>query len=179
MRLVSDRRSRLLCENSQSRFKSHVYPRVGQFGAAMATGLTQTGTPGESHEGLQILVVDDNRDCAQSMAMLLRIYGHQVEIALNGPMALESARVRPPDVVLLDIGLPGMDGWKVAERIKSSNGARKPLLIAVTGFGQDSDRRHSAESGIDLHLLKPIDPEKLNSLLSRLQALRDPASDVN
>src|SRR5690242_9513440 len=106
--------------------------------------------------GLRILIAEDYADAAESMATLLRMYGHDVEIAANGPTALEKARTDKPDVVLLDLGLPGMSGYDVARQLSEHRPRKTPLLIAVTGFGQEDDRRHAAEAGIDLHLLKPV-----------------------
>ena len=121
--------------------------------------------------GLRILIAEDNTDGAVSMAMLLRIYGHDVEIAANGPTALEKARTDKPDVVLLDLGLPGMSGYDVARQLSKHRPRKTPLLIAVTGFGREEDRRHSAEAGIDLHLLKPVNPDELQAVLKRFQQL--------
>jgi len=127
---------------------------------------------GNGQAGLRILIVEDQVDCAESMALLLRLYGHEVEVVPNGSAALATAKAHPPDVVLLDIGLPGgMDGWEVAPLLKQQAVGKQPLLIAVTGFGQEADRRHSAESGIDLHLTKPVDPYQLRVLLHRFQAI--------
>ena len=119
--------------------------------------------------GLRVLLVEDNADSAASLALLLRIWGHEVQAARDGPTALEVARAFAPDVVLLDIGLPGMDGWQVAEQFYKQPAPRRPLLIAVTGYGQDADRRRSEKVGIDLHLLKPVDPGQLRAMLSRFR----------
>jgi CheY-like chemotaxis protein len=120
---------------------------------------------------LRVLVVEDHADSADSLAMLLGLSGHAVQVAYDGLAALAAARSWPPDVVLLDIGLPGMDGWQVAERLHEQLAPKKPLLIAFTGYGQDTDRRRSEEAGIDLHLLKPVEPDQLLQLLSRFQRL--------
>jgi CheY-like chemotaxis protein len=122
--------------------------------------------------GLSVLVVEDHQDCADSMAMLLGIYGHEVRVARDGPAALEAARAGKPDVVLVDIGLPGgMDGWMVAERIRGLAGGKGPLLVALTGFGREDDRRRSAGSGIDIHLTKPVAPEELEATLRAYQEM--------
>jgi CheY-like chemotaxis protein len=115
--------------------------------------------------------VEDHADAAGSMELLLRIWGHEVQAAPDGPSALRAARSNPPDVVLLDIGLPGMDGWQVVERLRQQPALKRPLLIAVTGYGRVADRRRSQEAGIHLHLLKPVDPDRLRGLLSRFQRL--------
>jgi CheY-like chemotaxis protein len=135
---------------------------------------------GDRRGGLRILIIEDGADSAQTMAILLRLYGHQVSISTDGPAGIEAARKEKPDVLLLDIGLPGMDGHEVARQISQSrrkSGDRQrplPLLIAVTGFGRESDRRRSAEAGIDLHLLKPVNPTQLESILRSFQSEIDP-----
>jgi CheY-like chemotaxis protein len=121
--------------------------------------------------GLRILIAEDNADCAVSMALLLRMYGHDVKIAADGPTALEKARTDKPDVVLLDIGLPGMSGYDVARQLSDHRPCKTPLLVAITGYGREEDERHSAEAGIDMHLVKPVDPERLRSILERFQQL--------
>ena len=121
---------------------------------------------------LRILLVEDDGDSAETLAVLLRIYGHEVQVARDGPTALRLAADQPPDVALLDLGLPGgMDGYEVARRLREQKPGRLLFLIAVTGYGQDEDRRHSAEAGIHLHLLKPVDGEAINRLLERFQAI--------
>jgi DNA-binding response OmpR family regulator len=108
------------------------------------------------------------------MARLLRLNGFDVRVAADGPAALEEARADQPDVVLLDIGLPGgMNGYEVALRLQEQKAEKKPLLVAVTGFANEADRRHSAEAGIDLHLVKPTEPDSLLRLLRRFQRLID------
>jgi two-component system CheB/CheR fusion protein len=113
---------------------------------------------------LRLLVVDDNKDTVDSLAMLLRLGGHEVATADSGPGALETALSETPDVVLLDLGLPGFDGYEVARRIREKTD--KPLLIAMTGYGQKEDRERSKETGFQYHLVKPVDPVKLQELLA-------------
>ena len=121
---------------------------------------------------LRILLVEDDGDSAETLAVLLRIYGHEVQVARDGPTALRLAADQPPDVGLLDLGLPGgMDGYEVARRLREQEVDKLPLLIAVTGSGQDEDRRRSKEAVIHLHLLKPVDGEALNRLLERFKAI--------
>jgi two-component system, chemotaxis family, CheB/CheR fusion protein len=118
---------------------------------------------------LRILIVDDNPDAALGLGMLLDHYGHAVELAADGSAALEKAASFAPDVLLLDIGLPRLNGYDVARQVRAS-GDKKPLLIAVTGYC-DAEQR-CVEAGFDAHLLKPADLEYLQSLLlQRRQAL--------
>jgi CheY-like chemotaxis protein len=115
---------------------------------------------------LSVLIVDDNKDAAESMALLLRLAGHDVRVVHDGPAALEAAASSPPEVVLLDIGLPkGMDGYDVARGLRARPAMRCALLIVMTGYGQEEDRRRSREAGFDAHLVKPVDPDALRELL--------------
>jgi two-component system CheB/CheR fusion protein len=113
----------------------------------------------------RVVVVDDNRDGAESLAMLLRLWGHDVLVAHDGPTALVKVKEERPDVVLLDIGLPGMDGYQVARRLRE-HGSGRPVLVALTGFGHEDARRRSREAGFDHHLTKPVDPADLQRLLA-------------
>jgi signal transduction histidine kinase/ActR/RegA family two-component response regulator len=113
----------------------------------------------------RILVVDDNEDSARTLAKLLRQQGHDVSVAHDGPSAVESASALLPDVVLLDIGLPGLNGYDVARRIREDCRENHPFLVAITGYGQDSDRHRSREAGFDSHLIKPVDLDQLRRLL--------------
>jgi PAS domain S-box-containing protein len=115
----------------------------------------------------RVLVVDDNKDVAESIAMLLQLRGHNVRVALDGRTALEMARVYRPQVVLLDIGLPHVDGYEVARQLRQEFGPEGLLLVAVTGYGQSEDRRKSAQAGFDFHLVKPINPDELEALFDR------------
>jgi signal transduction histidine kinase len=118
--------------------------------------------------GHRILLADDNRDALDSLATLLQCDGHEVHTAGDGAEALEVAAVCHPDVVLLDIGMPKLDGYEVARRIRAEPWGKSAVLIALTGWGQDEDRRRSREVGFDSHLVKPLDPEALSTLLARL-----------
>ncbi|HEV8237981.1 MAG TPA: response regulator [Thermoanaerobaculia bacterium] len=113
----------------------------------------------------RILVVDDNLDAAEGLAMLLSLRGHQVATAYDGPSAIEQARKLRPDVVLLDIGLPRLDGFEVARRLREEHTERPLLLVALTGYGQERDRVRAREAGFDHHLLKPVRLEMLEGLL--------------
>ena len=123
----------------------------------------------ESTAKRRLLVVDDNRDAAESMSMLLQMWGHEVAFAYDGPSALETAERWQPEAVFLDIGLPGMDGYEVAERLRELPLAKNAVLIALTGYGHDDDRLRSRRAGIDHHLVKPVAPDALRDLIDSLQ----------
>jgi CheY-like chemotaxis protein len=125
--------------------------------------------PAKSAHGLDILVVEDYPDSAQSLEILLRILGHKVEIAKDGPTALQKAQSKAPDVVLLDIGLPGMNGWEVAKKLQEQIKDKKLFFIAITAHGQEEDHRRSIEAGLDIHLVKPANPQQLADILRRFQ----------
>jgi signal transduction histidine kinase/DNA-binding response OmpR family regulator len=127
------------------------------------TAAARTATPNR-----RVLVVDDNADGAESLALLLRLSGHHVQIAHDGLAALESAQSFRPEIVLLDIGLPGVDGYEVARRLKQDPVTQTIHIIAVTGYGQEADRLRAQEAGFDHHLVKPVDPEVLPGLLASL-----------
>jgi CheY-like chemotaxis protein len=116
----------------------------------------------------RILVADDNNDALESLATLLQLSGHEVYTAANGAVALESAEQHRPEVALLDIGMPKLDGYEVARRIRAQPWGQRITLVALTGWGQDSDRRRSQEAGFDSHLVKPLDLDKLTDLLATL-----------
>ena len=118
--------------------------------------------------GLKVLVVDDNRDAADTCAMVLEASGHHVQTAYTGRQALELARSFRPHALLLDIGLPDIDGYKLAERLRATPWGRSAILVAVTGWGQEQDRQRAAEAGFDQHLVKPISAETVESLLHSL-----------
>jgi CheY-like chemotaxis protein len=118
---------------------------------------------------LRILIAEDDNDSAESLALVLRLEGHLVHIAPDGPTAIELAEFHTPDVILLDIGLPRMDGYEVARELQQRRTPRRPLLIAITGHGQRAERLRAYEAGCDLHLTKPVAPEELLSLLARFQ----------
>ncbi len=117
----------------------------------------------------RVLVVDDNADSAESLAILLQMQGHDVRMAHDGPSALAAAREHRPELVLLDIGLPaGMDGYELAQRLRPEAGLERAVIVAVTGYGQEDDRRRAADAGFDGHLVKPVDMQKLWRLLAGL-----------
>jgi two-component system CheB/CheR fusion protein len=114
----------------------------------------------------RVLVVDDNVDAAESLALLLRLRGHQVWKAHTGPEALQAAEVHQPEIVVLDIGLPGMNGYEVARRLREQPRFQATILAAVTGYGKEDDRRRSEEAGFDHHLVKPVAPEALQQVMA-------------
>ena len=111
-----------------------------------------------------MLVVDDNWDAAESLADLLRILGHDVDLAYDGPGAIAKIAANAPDVVLCDIGLPGISGYEVAKAIRA-NGKPGVRLIALSGYAQAEDVKRAMEAGFDAHVAKPLDPEELARLL--------------
>jgi signal transduction histidine kinase/CheY-like chemotaxis protein len=113
----------------------------------------------------RVLIADDNVDAAESLAILLRLAGHEVRVAHDGPCALRLAIDERPDVVVLDIGMPGMNGYEVARCLRREEWGRALRLIAVTGWGQDEDRRRALAAGFDSHLTKPFEPESLEALV--------------
>jgi two-component system CheB/CheR fusion protein len=119
---------------------------------------------------LRILVVEDMHDSADSMALLLKLWGYQSAIAYDGERAVESATRFCPDVVLLDVGLPGMDGCELARRLRQLPEMAKVLLVAVSGYGREADVQRCKEAGIDRHFLKPVDPVELHELLAQAAA---------
>ena len=120
---------------------------------------------------MRVLVVEDHPPTAESIALLLRHAGHEAEVATDGLSAAAAAEANPPDVVLLDIGLPGIDGWQLAGRLRNLAGPKRPLIVALTGYDDEEDRRRSAEAGVDLHLAKPVDADRLERLLSRFRSV--------
>ena len=115
---------------------------------------------------LRVLVVDDNRDATEALELLLQLWGYEVRSAFDGPEALALAAEFQPKVILLDIGLPGMSGYEVARQLRDGPGGRELFIVAVTGYGQDSDRIKSRRAGFDHHLIKPMQPEVLQELIA-------------
>jgi len=118
----------------------------------------------------RILLADDNADALESLATVLRLRGHEVFSAANGALAFETAARHMPEVALLDIGMPRLDGYEVARRIRAQEWGKSVTLVALTGWGQESDRRRSQEAGFDTHLVKPLDLDRLTALLAQLPA---------
>jgi CheY-like chemotaxis protein/two-component sensor histidine kinase len=121
----------------------------------------------------RILVVDDGRDSADSLALLLAMKGHDVRTAYDGEQALEAARDDAPNVVLLDLGMPKLNGYDVCRVIREEPWGKDMIVIALTGWGQETDRRGTEEAGFDHHLVKPVDPDTLGEVLDSLAAQRE------
>ncbi|HKW93824.1 MAG TPA: CHASE3 domain-containing protein [Methylomirabilota bacterium] len=117
--------------------------------------------------GRHILVVDDEPDSADSLALFLRLRGHDVRTAYDGPSALKEVLSHQPDVIFLDLGLPGMSGYDVARRLRATPGVGAVRLVALTGYGTEADRQKARDAGFDLHLAKPVDPLALDAILAR------------
>jgi PAS domain S-box-containing protein len=116
----------------------------------------------------RVLIIEDNADARDALRALLELWGHRVETANDGPHGFELALAKRPDVVIVDIGLPGLDGYHVAQGLRAALGAGTVFLIALTGYGQPDDRRRAFEAGFDVHLVKPVAPEVLSETLARV-----------
>jgi PAS domain S-box-containing protein len=154
-------------------------PLAAESTAAEAEEDGEPASASQARSALRVLVVDDNNDSADSLAVWLDLVGHDVRTAYDGRQALALAQELRPDVILLDIGMPGMSGYEVARRLRESPETRDVLLLAMTGWGQDEDRRLSQEAGFDEHLVKPLDPKALEQRLTELAAQRSsPRRDI-
>jgi CheY-like chemotaxis protein len=120
---------------------------------------------GAPHRSLRIVVVEDNADIRETLRDFLELSGHRVEVAHDGPAGVAMVLAREPHVALVDIGLPGLDGYGVAAQVRAAAGANRTRLIALTGYGQPEDRRRALEAGFDAHLVKPVNPTDLAKLL--------------
>ena len=114
----------------------------------------------------RVLVVDDNVDAAQTLATMLELDGHDSRSAFGGAEALRAVDDWLPDAMLVDLGMPGIDGYELCRRVRAQFGDHAPLMIASTGWGQPEDRRRSYEAGFDAHLVKPVEPERITALLA-------------
>jgi CheY-like chemotaxis protein len=139
-----------------------MYPRVPANG---------TVAPPIASSGRRVLVADDNKDAADSLAMVLELSGHDVRVAHGGCAALTLAQTFRPDVALLDIGMPELNGYEVAKELRREPWGTGILLIALTGWGQDDDRQRAKDAGFDHHLTKPLDLDTLETLLANSKAI--------
>ena len=135
---------------------------VAEVGASLAA-LAPPGPRRTSEHGRRVLIIDDNLDAAESMAMLVRELGGDADTAHDGRDGIERMRLFKPEVVLLDIGMPGMDGYETCRHLRSLG--HEAYIVALTGWGQDQDRTRALRSGFDAHLTKPADPRLLEQLL--------------
>jgi CheY-like chemotaxis protein len=136
-----------------------------------------SGGPGGAREAgpapCRILVVEDNADARDMLLALLTLEQHDVVTASDGPAGVDAALRLRPDVALIDIGLPGLNGYEVARRIRATESGRAMKLIALSGYGQSEDTRQAREAGFDLHLVKPVEPKRLDEALRTLRAAAD------
>jgi DNA-binding response OmpR family regulator len=133
-----------------------------------ATGDHDRGEEETSGSSLRILIVDDNRDAADSVGLMLQSTGNEICVAYDGEDAVRAADRFRPQVVLLDIGLPKLNGYEACRRIRKQPWGRNMVVIAVTGWGQDDDKRKAEDAGFDRHMVKPVDPHNLIKLLGSL-----------
>jgi CheY-like chemotaxis protein len=152
-------------------------------GAAFSIRLPATGadtplpavrpvTPTPEPFDQKVLVIDDNTDAADSLCALLRDGGFTCGSALDGPSGLNMVASFEPDAILLDLGLPGLDGYEVARRVRALPGGQRYLIVAITGYGEDRDRQRSTEAGFDAHLVKPVDPSRVLALIDEAPPLK-------
>jgi len=154
-------------------------PLVSAGGSMEDAQLTlDAGSQSLSSRRLRVMVVDDNRDSADSLRMLLTALGNEAQTAYDGQLALELAAEWRPELIVLDIGLPSMSGYEVARRLRAAPGTADAVIVALTGYGSESDRHRSAEAGFDDHLVKPVDMTRLDELLARTRrAIADRAAN--
>jgi CheY-like chemotaxis protein len=151
-------------------------PSVGEQSAEEQLAKDEIGRTGQvgqtARRSLRILVVDDNVSAAGSLAIMLRLMGHEAQTAQDGPEGVAAASQFRPEVILLDIGMPRVNGFEVARSIREKPWGRSVRLVALTGWGQDEDRQRSEEAGFDAHIVKPVEPAALERLLADLAADR-------
>jgi CheY-like chemotaxis protein len=127
----------------------------------------------------KVLIADDNQDAAASLGMLLHVMGHETRLAHDGLEALEAAEVFRPDIVLLDIGMPQLNGYETARRLRARPWAASTVLIALTGWGQEADRRRARDAGFHHHVVKPLDPDVLAEMLEHAGTASVPDKSAN
>jgi CheY-like chemotaxis protein len=144
------------------------FRRIAQdLGWAVSSQATTASIKNEAHEHLRVVIVEDNYDAAEALTMLLELFGHEATIVQDGLAAIEAVRDGAFDIALVDIGLPGIDGYEVARRIRTLPNAKTMMLVALTGYGQESDKQRALSAGFDEHLTKPVKIERLQALLNR------------
>ncbi len=131
--------------------------------------------PRSSEDAMRVLIVEDEADTADALQLILTMIGHEVQTAHSGMAALQAVKDHRPDVILLDIGLPDLNGYQVAERLRETPDAMKQVvLVAMTGYGQAEDRRRAVRAGFDYHMVKPFDPQRLEQLLTQIAKPQGP-----
>jgi two-component system CheB/CheR fusion protein len=145
--------------------------RLAALPVATGESLPRAASLPRPQRSARVLVVEDNPDTAETLAMLLELLGHHVRSVYDGIAALEAARSSPPDVMLVDIGLPGMDGYELARRVRRDPDLDRVVLVALTGYGREEDKKRSMAAGFDHHLVKPVSPDALHGLVARLGGL--------
>jgi CheY-like chemotaxis protein len=140
--------------------------RLPAVSVVRSDGNAATAPPQASPRGQRVLIVDDNRDAAETVAQFLQLEGHEVKSVGDGHQALACVPVFAPQVVVLDIGLPGLSGYDTARRMRELPATAGALLIALTGYGQSEDRRNAEDAGFDHHFVKPTDPQALVELIA-------------
>lgn len=143
-------------------------PRQGESAAVTTTSMGAPATPAAR----RVLVIDDNRDAAKTLGMILEFWGYRVRLAYSGPDGVDDALATQPDIVVSDIGLPGMDGYAVARTLRNDDRTQRARLIAITGYGHGDDRDRALRAGFDMHLAKPVDPDLLRAQLEAPLAAR-------
>lgn len=133
---------------------------------------SEPAPPADPSPPLRVLIIEDNLDAAEGLATLLELWRHQVQVVHDGVAALNVLETSEPEVILLDIGLPGLDGYQVAAELQKDGRLSRALVVAMTGYGQEEDRRRSQEVGIQHHFVKPIQPAQLKSLLDDFNLTR-------
>ena len=128
---------------------------------------TATAINSQAPGHFRVVIVEDNLDAAEALTMLLELFGHQLTVVADGLAAIEAVRNAAFDIALVDIGLPGIDGYEVARRIRMIPNAKTMMLVALTGYGQEADKQRALSAGFDEHLTKPVKIERLQALLSR------------
>jgi len=142
----------------------------------ITTPVTEVVGPASLHQDPQrVLIIEDNDDVRHTLRSMLELWGHEVREASDGARGLETAREFRPDVALIDVGLPGIDGHEVARRLRTAEPSRGPRLIALTGFGLPKDAERAREAGFDAHLVKPVHPDRLAAMLATRPREPDPS----
>lgn len=147
-------------------------PAPSDVDGSQPTARTEPRVGPERDSRLRIVVVDDNRDWADSLAAMLQLLDYEVQVAYDGDMGVQAAAAFRPDVVLLDVGLPRLSGYDACRLIREQTWGKEMSLVAVTGWGQEEDLHRSVAAGFDHHLVKPVAPETLTALLEEIDRLR-------